>query len=208
MDCDSEKETRKALLIHLLMIHFNKDMELEYRDTFRAMKVKKCPDCGMALLDNYLYFIKHLAVDHEQVLKYVTLDEKERGEVEKEPTNESHHTEDNTEEYTEEKDEVSRPTSDKQKGSMSSEFVKSSESDSDVDLPTSTSRKRKEFSSAEFVESSESDSDVDKRGDVLQTGVIMNESKQLNDQTPPPEEGKLNQSFDLRAILDSDSDSE
>merc|ERR1712242_509010 len=49
----------------------NKDMELEYRETFRGMKVKKCPDCGMALLDNYLYFIKHIAVDHEKVLKYV-----------------------------------------------------------------------------------------------------------------------------------------
>lgn len=200
-DCDSEKETRKALLIHLLMIHFNKDMELEYRDTFRAMKVKKCPDCGMALLDNYLYFIKHLAVDHEQVLKYVTVDEKEHGEVEKEPVNESHHTED--------KNKESQPTStgDKQKGSMSAEFVKSSQSDADVDEPTSTTRKRKEFSSAEFVESSESDSDADKRQDVLQTGIIMNKSA-LDDQTQPHEEDKLNQSFDLRAILDSDSDSD
>ena len=80
-------------------------------------------------------------------------------------------------------------------------------SDSDVDEPTSTTRKRKEFSSAEFVESSESDSDADKRQDVLQTGIIMNKSA-LNDQTQPHEEDKLNQSFDLRAILDSDSDSD
>merc|ERR1712079_99173 len=70
--CDTEKETKKSLLVHLLMIHYNKEMELEYRDTFRQMKVKRCPECGMALLDNYLGFIKHLAVEHEVVMKYVT----------------------------------------------------------------------------------------------------------------------------------------
>ena len=195
-DCDSEKETRKALLIHLLMIHFNKDMELEYRDTFREMKVKKCPDCGMALLDNYLYFIKHLAVDHEQVLKYVPVYEKECGQVEREPVNESHHSED------EDKKE-SRLTSigNKEKGSMSAECENSSESETDVDVPRSSKKKRKVFNSAEFVESSNSDSDVS------QTGVIMNESTR-DDQAHHPEEVKLNQSFDLRAILDSDSDSE
>ena len=70
--CDTEKETKKSLLVHLLMIHYNKEMEQEYRDTFRQMKVKRCPECGMALLDNYLGFIKHLAVEHEVVMKYVT----------------------------------------------------------------------------------------------------------------------------------------
>lgn len=195
MDCDSEKETRKALLIHLLMIHFNKDMELVYRDTFRAMKVKKCPDCGMALLDNYLYFIKHLAVDHERVLNYVPVYEKECGQVEKEPVNQSH--------YSEDKDKEARLTSagNKQIGSMSAECVNSSESESGVDVPISTKEERKGFNSAQFVESSNSDSDVSK------TGAIMNEST-LDDHTHPPEEVKLNQSFDLRAILDSDSDSE
>ena len=53
------------------MVHFHKDMEAEYKDTFKQMKAKKCPQCGMALLDNYLGFIKHLAVDHEQVMKFV-----------------------------------------------------------------------------------------------------------------------------------------
>ena len=194
-DCDSEKETRKALLIHLLMIHFNKDMELEYRDTFRAMKVKKCPDCGMALLENYLYFIKHLAVDHEQVLKYVPVYEKECGQDERQHVNESHQSED--------KDEESRSTciGNEQKGSMSAECGKSSESETDDDVPRSSKKKRKVFNSAEFVESSNSDSDVS------QTGVIMNESTR-DDQAHHPEEVKLSQSFDLRAILDSDSDSE
>merc|ERR1712079_441147 len=64
----------KSLLVHLLMIHYNKEMEQEYRDTFRQMKAKRCPECGMALLDNYLGFIKHLAVEHEVVMKYVAGD--------------------------------------------------------------------------------------------------------------------------------------
>jgi len=70
-DCDTEKETKKSLLVHLLMIHFNKNMELEYKETFQKMNIKKCPECSMSLLDNYLGFIKHLAVDHEKVMKYV-----------------------------------------------------------------------------------------------------------------------------------------
>ena len=53
------------------MIHFSKDMELLYKDIFKQMKDKKCPECGMVLLDNYLGFIKHLAVDHEKVMKFV-----------------------------------------------------------------------------------------------------------------------------------------
>ena len=178
LDCESEKETRKALLIHLLMIHFNKDMELEYRETFRAMKVKKCPDCGMALLDNYLYFIKHLAVDHEKVLKYVTEEEKECKAAEKkcdekEPVNESR--------QSDIEDEESRRTG-------------------------SIINNRKGFKSAEFVESSDSDAE-EKRGES-QTGVIMYGSSSLNKQSHDSDEAKLDQSFDLRAILDSDSDSE
>merc|ERR1712099_131857 len=70
-DCDTEKETKKSLLVHLLMIHFNKNMEIEYKEAFQKMTVKKCPECSMSLLDNYLGFIKHLAVDHEKVMKYV-----------------------------------------------------------------------------------------------------------------------------------------
>ena len=178
LDCDSEKETRKALLIHLLMIHFNKDMELEYRETFRAMKVKKCPDCGMALLDNYLYFIKHLAVDHEKVLKYVTEEEKESKASEKkcdekEPVNES------------------RQSDDEDEGSRRSGVINN----------------RKGFKSAEFVDSS--DSDAEEKRVESQTGVIMNGSSSLNNkQSHDFDEAKLDQSFDLRAILDSDSDSE
>jgi len=73
--CGAEKETKKSYLIHLLMIHFNKEMETEYRDQFKHMNPKKCPECKMALLDNYLGFIKHLAVDHEVVVKYVKREE-------------------------------------------------------------------------------------------------------------------------------------
>ena len=57
------------------MIHFNKNMEMEYKETFQKMTVKKCPECSMSLLDNYLGFIKHLAVDHEKVMKYVKKEE-------------------------------------------------------------------------------------------------------------------------------------
>ena len=84
--CGAEKETKKSYLIHLLMIHFNKEMEAEYRDQFRQMNPKKCPECKMALLDNYLGFIKHLAVDHEKVMKYVKKEEQlEEEEVKHEP---------------------------------------------------------------------------------------------------------------------------
>ena len=43
----------------------------------------------MALLDNYLGFVKHLAVDHELVLKYVEKkDDSEQQENNEEPSNE------------------------------------------------------------------------------------------------------------------------
>ena len=179
LDCDSEKETRKALLIHLLMIHFNKDMELEYRETFKAMKVKKCPDCGMALLDNYLYFIKHLAVDHEKVLKYVTEEEKECkaaekkcDEIEKEPINEN------------------RSSDDEEEGLRRSGSINN----------------REGFKSAMFDESLELDSDAaEGRGESQTDDVVMSKFKK---QSHFSDEAKLDQSFDLRAILDSDSDSE
>ena len=83
--CGAEKETKKSYLIHLLMIHFNKEMEAEYREQFRHMNPKRCPECKMALLDNYLGFIKHLAVDHEVVMKYVKKKEEVNGEPEVEP---------------------------------------------------------------------------------------------------------------------------
>ena len=146
-NCDSEKETRKALLIHLLMIHFNKDMELEYRETFRGMKVKKCPDCGMALLDNYLYFIKHIAVDHEKVLKYVN---EKSGETDEEPL---------AERQQQDEDNISRS------------LMSNGRQKAEVDREKS------------------------------KTGYVVNESS-----SKAPE--KLDQSFDLRAILDSDSDSD
>ena len=154
-NCDSEKETRKALLIHLLMIHFNKDMELEYRETFRGMKVKKCPDCGMALLDNYLYFIKHIAVDHEKVLKYVNEKQEKCGETDEEPLAERQHQDEDN---------------------LSRSLMSNGRQKAEVDREKS------------------------------KTGYVVNESSSKKLRDPAPE--KLDQSFDLRAILDSDSDSD
>ena len=88
-DCGAGKETKKSYLIHLLMIHFSKEVEAEYKESFKEMNPKKCPECGMALLDNYLGFVKHLAVDHELVLKYVEKkDDSEQQENNEEPINE------------------------------------------------------------------------------------------------------------------------
>lgn len=70
--CSSEKESHKSLLIHLLMVHFHNKMERDFGESFRSSgKNKKCPQCGMALLDNYLGYMKHIAVDHQHVLSFV-----------------------------------------------------------------------------------------------------------------------------------------
>ena len=129
--CGAEKETKKSFLIHLLMIHFNKEMEAEYRDQFRQMNPKKCPECKMALLDNYLGFIKHLAVDHEKVMKYVKKEKKEgKEEVKQEPEVEPDRRQETPKKAeTEPQHEVTSPP--KEKTNVDLRAILDSDSDSD-----------------------------------------------------------------------------
>ena len=73
-NCSSDKETKKALLVHLLIVHYQKDMEKEFGPLFHKEGQKKCPKCNMALLDNYLGYMKHIAVEHAYVMNFVERD--------------------------------------------------------------------------------------------------------------------------------------
>eukprot|EP00092_Neocalanus_flemingeri_P009100 GFUD01009798.1.p1 GENE.GFUD01009798.1~~GFUD01009798.1.p1 ORF type:complete len:634 (+),score=157.11 GFUD01009798.1:236-1903(+) len=73
-NCSSDKETKKALLVHLLIVHYQKDMEREFGQMFKKEGKKKCPKCNMALLDNYLGYMKHIAVEHAFVMNFVERD--------------------------------------------------------------------------------------------------------------------------------------
>ena len=73
-NCSSDKETKKALLVHLLIVHYQKDMEREFGPIFYKEGKKKCPKCNMALLDNYLGYMKHIAVEHAYVMNFVERD--------------------------------------------------------------------------------------------------------------------------------------
>ena len=73
-NCSSDKETKKALLVHLLIVHYQKDMEKEFGPLFYKEGQKKCPKCNMALLDNYLGYMKHIAVEHAYVMNFVERD--------------------------------------------------------------------------------------------------------------------------------------
>ena len=73
-NCSSDKETKKALLVHLLIIHYQADMEKEFAALFKQEEKKKCPMCNMGLLDNYLGYMKHIAVEHAYVMNFVKRD--------------------------------------------------------------------------------------------------------------------------------------
>merc|ERR1711915_994294 len=88
-DCSSEKETKKALLVHLLTVHYQKDMDIEFGDGFRNNENKKCPKCKMTLLDNYLGYMKHIAVEHAHVMNFVERDLKENKDTVKETQDDS-----------------------------------------------------------------------------------------------------------------------
>jgi len=73
-NCSSDKETKKALLRHLYMEHYQTDMEKEFGALFKKQENKKCPKCNMTLLDNFIGYMKHIAVEHAYVMNFVERD--------------------------------------------------------------------------------------------------------------------------------------
>ena len=47
--CSALKETQKALLVHLLIVHYKADMDSRYGADFK-LNPKKCPVCSAVLL--------------------------------------------------------------------------------------------------------------------------------------------------------------
>ena len=176
------------------MIHFNKDMEVEYKDTFKQMKPKKCPKCGMALLDSYLGFIKHLAVDHELVMKYVNTNS-DNAFVNEANNSDKHKVETQTiETANNENASTSKPTEEEAKvpaGTSLVKFLLVNESPSRSESVTPQEPVQDPSTPQEPVEES--------------TNPPMPEFT-----TPPPETEEsitpAEPEFDIRAILDSDSD--
>ena len=182
------------------MIHFNKDMEIEYKDTFKQMKAKKCPQCGMALLDNYLGFIKHLAVDHEQVMKYVNVNTDRNKDL----YNKDNSDKDEVKSFEKLK-ETTTPTSEPTEEETKVPTVTSKSTDVPTGLMLNESQLRSE---SVIHPKPESVAPPSAQPESVTPPPVEPESV-----SPPPAEPESmappveqEPEFDIRAILDSDSD--
>lgn len=71
--CNTNKQTKRALLVHLLIIHYQKDIALLYGPFYKENS-RKCPICSAMILQDYITYMKHLAVEHSVVMAFVKRD--------------------------------------------------------------------------------------------------------------------------------------
>ena len=55
------------------VVHYRPDMESRYGATFRK-EPGRCPICSAALLQDFVCYMKHLAVEHKVVMAFVERD--------------------------------------------------------------------------------------------------------------------------------------
>jgi len=97
--CSRKCETKKLLLLHLAMSHFLVKMEASYisrRDSVTADGKRKCPHCDLVQPSNKLGFIRHVAMEHEDVMENLAKEFVEK--VAKEKEEKDTHTEEDANE--------------------------------------------------------------------------------------------------------------
>lgn len=212
-NCSSDKETKKALLVHLLIVHYQKDMEKVFGPLFYKEGPKKCPKCNMALLDNYLGYMKHIAVEHEFVMNFVDRDINGTN-TEKQNATKTHEAE--------KEDDKKVDATDQMKGndllSVLDNAVKSQDKTGTSELPVLNpffSEESKTGDKSETAETTENeDPDPAQKETSRPAMILVNETASRSNSPESASDSAKNDSkknqdhkiFDLRAILDSDSD--